>query len=73
MDIETRRDQRRTTPRVPTGTWAKSKGGKGRRMEAGHGSGSRHAERGAETSGGIWRVTGGGKSQVDDYPLREKM
>ena len=38
----------------------------------GHISRSRHAERGAETSGGGWRVAGAGKFQVDDIPLRER-
>ena len=44
--------------RVQSNTQAE--GGKGGRMDMGHGSGS---------SGG-WRVAGGGKVQVDDDPRR---
>ena len=32
----------------------------------------RHTERGAEMSGGVWRVAGVGNVQVDGVPLQER-
>ena len=45
---------------------------KGGRMDVGHCSRIRHAERGAETSGGEWWVAGVAKFQVDDVPIQER-
>ena len=62
-DTKTQRGQRQTTPRGQTGTWAQAESGKGGQTDAGHGRRSRHAALGAETSGGVWRVAGGGWGQ----------
>ena len=44
------------TPQGTAGTWAQFEGGKG--------GGGRHAARGAETSGGGWRVAGAGAGSL---------
>ena len=68
-----RRDQQRTTSQGPTGAWAQAEGGKGGQTDAGHSGGSRHAARGAETSGGDLWVVGGYKVQVYNNTCRERM
>ena len=51
---------------------AHAEGGKGGQTDAGHRNKIRHAARGAEKSGGGWRVTGGGEVQVYDIPDQER-
>ena len=60
------------TPRGQQGPGCTAKAAKWGRTDTGNGDRRRHAARGAETSGGGWRVAGVGNVQVEGVPRWER-
>ena len=60
----------RQTPQGMTGTWEQSEGDKGGLTDMGNGGRRKHEAKGAESSGGGWRVAGVDDVQVDVYSHR---